>query len=362
MNKTLLIVGVFLLIGQLRADNKPYDENANQAALESKIRIYREDLRRLREAANQIKRTITNNRANTTLGISTLTEGMALERDILFNIESYLTLPFGVSKCDCYSFSDAEKNRLNKDIQNIKESLNSLNRVTSGVPQCDQIQPIKGEVRRQLQYIKTVEENLNAPCCGTHESKKRPNQQATGLTDVSRYTFQTNIKANNWIYGGLTRSELRLRYFSWSASRNVINCPLSTPFFNGKGCINCEGEYPYWDMAKERCAQCAKYYTFNEKNRDCVQSTFYESKEVNVTVPPISQREVTQVVQPIFGKKIVEKIVTKRSSKRTTTKSSSQSGNSWSSGSSSFETAGSGSAGSSGSQHNEAESTLNNLF
>jgi hypothetical protein len=42
-------------------------------------------------------------------------------------------------------------------------------------------------------------------------------------------------------------------------------------------------------MAKERCAQCAKYFTFSEKEKDCVQSTFYESKEVNVVVNPISQ-------------------------------------------------------------------------
>jgi hypothetical protein len=51
---------------------------------------------------------------------------MANERDILFNIEGYLVLPFGVEKCDCFSFSKAERTRLNNDIKNIKDSLQSL--------------------------------------------------------------------------------------------------------------------------------------------------------------------------------------------------------------------------------------------
>lgn len=216
-----------------------------------------------------------------------------MERDILFNIQSYLTLPFGVSKCDCYSFSDSEKKLLNKDIRNINESLNSLGRVVSAIPQCEQTHQIKSEVRRQLQFVKLLDEALNAQCCGTYKYKSKGPESASGLADLSRSAFQTNMKASNWIYGGLTPSELRLRYFSRSASRNITNCPLATPFFDGKNCINCEGEFPFWDMAKERCAQCAKYYTFSEKNRDCLQSTFYESKEVEVTVPPISQSEVT---------------------------------------------------------------------
>lgn len=195
----------------------------------------------MRETVNQICRTISNNRANTTLGISSLTEGMAFERDILYNIQSYLNLPFGVSKCDCYSFSDSEKKRLVNDIKNIKDSFDSLARVVGAIPQCEQISKIKSEVRRQLQYIKTLEETLNAPCCGSYKFKARGTEQATGLADVSRNAYQTNMKASNWIYGGLTPSELRLRYFSRSASLNVTNCPLSTPFFDGQKCINCQG-------------------------------------------------------------------------------------------------------------------------
>lgn len=72
MNKSLLILVLALLFVQLEAESRPYDEAANKAALESKIRIYSDDLRRLRETANNIKRTISNNRANSTLGISTL--------------------------------------------------------------------------------------------------------------------------------------------------------------------------------------------------------------------------------------------------------------------------------------------------
>jgi hypothetical protein len=51
---------------------------------------------------------------------------MANERDILFNIEGYLTLPFGVSKCNCYEITAAERTRLNGDIKNVKDGLASL--------------------------------------------------------------------------------------------------------------------------------------------------------------------------------------------------------------------------------------------
>jgi hypothetical protein len=100
-------------------------------------------------------------------------------------------------------------------------------------------------------------------------------------------------------------------------------------------------------MAKERCAQCAKYYSFSEKNKDCVQSTFYESKEVNVTVAPITQSEVSQIVEPIVGKKIIEKIVTKKS-KRTTSTSSTR--NAW------------GSSETSANRNHNAEQALDSLF
>jgi hypothetical protein len=130
------------------------------------------------------------------------------------------------------------------------------------------------------------------------------------LTDLSSNTYQTNIKANNWIYGGLTQSQLRLRYFSKSASLNVTNCPLETPFFNGEKCINCAGAFPFWDMAKEKCSNCAPNFKYSETDRDCIRSKVIEAKEVAVVVKPLRQREVSQVIDAIRGPKVINTIRT----------------------------------------------------
>lgn len=126
MNKSLLIGSVLLALFAAVVANPPYKAATNLAALEDKFNTYKLDLKRLRGAANNIRRTLANNKANETLGIAALQEGMASERDILYNIEGYLTLPFGVSRCDCYAISSSERTRLSSDIKEIKESLSSL--------------------------------------------------------------------------------------------------------------------------------------------------------------------------------------------------------------------------------------------
>ena len=152
---------------------------------------------------------------------------------------------------------------MNGDIEGIKKSLTSLEHVVSALEKIDQTRDLQSEILRQKQYISVIEQSFNSPCCGGYKIKTLRAQVASGVTDLSGSIYQTNIKAKNWIYGGLTQSQLRLRYFSRSASRNVTNCPLETPFFNGKKCINCGGEFPFWDMAKEKCSNCAVNFVYS---------------------------------------------------------------------------------------------------
>lgn len=71
-------------------------------------------------------------------------------------------------------------------------------------------------------------------------------------------------------------------------------------------------------------------------------------------VRPISQREVTEVVRPIVGQKIVEKVVTRREKRKTTSSSS----RSWSSGESGEWQKGSAAA----AVHGEADEALGSIF
>lgn len=184
----------------------------------------------------------------------------------------------------------------------------------------DKIRELESELIRQRQYINIVEQSFNSPCCGGHKVKHIHPQTPSGLTDISVNLFQTNIKAKNWIFGGMTQSQLRLRYFSRSASRNVTNCPLETPFFDGKSCINCAGEFPFWDMAKEKCSNCAANFLYNEGDRDCVRqkssgssSTTTTTKEV--IVKPLRQKRVSEIVEAIRGPKIIKTIRTTKTQK-----------------------------------------------
>jgi hypothetical protein len=159
----------------------------------------------------------------------------------------------------------------------------------------DKVTELQSEVLRQKQYINIIEQSFNSPCCGGYKIKKLHPQTASGETDLAVSTYQTNIKAKNWIYGGMTQSQLRLRYFSRSASRNITNCPLETPFFNGQNCINCVGDFPFWDMAKEKCSNCAANFKYSESDRDCIRakSTKRESRETTVIVKPLRQKQVS---------------------------------------------------------------------
>jgi hypothetical protein len=72
MNKSVLIVVLVLALATLSTANPPYNAAANLAALEEKFNNYKLDLKKLRQSASEIKRTLSNHKTNTTLGIATL--------------------------------------------------------------------------------------------------------------------------------------------------------------------------------------------------------------------------------------------------------------------------------------------------
>lgn len=196
---------------------------------------------------------------------------MANERDTLFNIQSYLSLPFNYSLCDCYTFTEEQKSKLTEHVSTLRQSIEVLQKNAALEVECRLMQDVKSEAQRQLGYVDGLDKILKSDCCGKRTSSTST-QSASGIADLSTSQYQTNIKAKNWIYDGLSASELRLRYFSWSASRNVTNCPIETPFASGGKCINCEGDSPIWSMRLERCLGCPAGSVFNESSKSCWKS------------------------------------------------------------------------------------------
>jgi hypothetical protein len=113
-----------------------------------------------------------------------------------------------------------------------------LQKDTSLEIKCKLIEEVKAEASRQLSYVNNFESILNSKCCG-RKGQFVGQQTASGIADIGRSQYQTNLKAKNWIYGGMTPSELKLRYFSRAASMNVTNCPIETPFASGGDCVEC---------------------------------------------------------------------------------------------------------------------------
>lgn len=115
------------------------------------------------------------------------------------------------------------------------------------------------------QYSRDIEVALESDCCRQRAAKADYDLNPTGLVNLIGTARQTNLKAKNWCYGSLTPDALRLWYFSRSALKNVTNCPLSTPYWNGKKCINCQPGTVF-DLSKDSCLRPTRW---NPHTNEC---------------------------------------------------------------------------------------------
>lgn len=51
---------------------------------------------------------------------------MANERDILYKVTESLTLPFNVSLCDCYMWTEKQRAQLRSELNGIKGAISKL--------------------------------------------------------------------------------------------------------------------------------------------------------------------------------------------------------------------------------------------
>lgn len=126
-----------------------------------------------------------------------------------------------------------------------------------------------GELHKIKQYAKDIKIALESDCCKERAAKTDVQLNPTGLVNLIGSTFQTNLKAKNWCYGSLTPDAVRLWYFSRSALKNVTNCPLIMPFWNGKKCLNCPSGSVF-DLSKDKCLRPER---FNSETKECSSSS-----------------------------------------------------------------------------------------
>ncbi len=72
--------------------------------------------------------------------MTALSEGMADERDTLYNIETYLNLPFEIEPCQTVNLTAEQRATLQKQIDTVNQSLTNLKAQVDFCPECPQIQ------------------------------------------------------------------------------------------------------------------------------------------------------------------------------------------------------------------------------
>ena len=129
---------------------------------------------------------------------------------------------------------------------------------------CAKMNTVRSELERQLNYLETVQYALNSNCCKAAakpqtQNKETTNQSPSGFADISTHIIQTNLNAGQWIYGCLSKAEVRLRYFARTVNSNVTNCADDKPYYDGTSCISCPTDKPIWDLCLSQCTSCGNY-------------------------------------------------------------------------------------------------------
>jgi hypothetical protein len=57
---------------------------------------------------------------------------LANERDSLFNLQTYLNVPFALRSCQCLNLTQPQKDQLSAQIQEVQTSINALQLALEG--------------------------------------------------------------------------------------------------------------------------------------------------------------------------------------------------------------------------------------
>lgn len=78
------------------------------------------------------------------------------------------------------------------------------------------------------------------------------------MADLSGSLYKDNLKADNWFYGSISRTEYLLQRFELATKYNLTSCPLVTPYvdFYENKCFNCT-EGGNFSLGDRRCFACS---------------------------------------------------------------------------------------------------------
>ena len=124
------------------------------------------------------------------------------------------------------------------------------------MPANAELTQIKTDITQQQGVINSLESVLNSKC--------------NNASVFSPTVFQSNLFAPNWILGKQTITNLVDQYYQRTQLyRNVNNCPLIAPFYNGTACIQCNGTLDIFNMYINRCEKCPSGFKIHPTQHTC---------------------------------------------------------------------------------------------
>lgn len=146
MITTLKLEAVLLLLGvahclHLAADagEPKYDADNYLQDLDARQQRFEADVKDIRAQIDELNRTLSNSTLTPEQRLSTLSEGIADERDTLYNIETYLYEPFEIEPCRQVNLTEQQRATLQNQIEAVNRSLGNLSARAEFCPECPQI-------------------------------------------------------------------------------------------------------------------------------------------------------------------------------------------------------------------------------
>jgi peptidoglycan hydrolase CwlO-like protein len=141
-----------------------YNSTNYLTALEARQAQLQSDLQSIQNQISSINETLRNSSLVPNQRLSTLSEGIADERDSLYNIETYINLPFEIEPCYPINLSDTQRAQLQQQINNVNQSLINLQSQTTSCLNCSQVTEIQTQIKQNSNYLNSISATVNSGC------------------------------------------------------------------------------------------------------------------------------------------------------------------------------------------------------
>jgi peptidoglycan hydrolase CwlO-like protein len=113
-------------------DPKVYDEDAYLTSLARTQEDFSNDVKAIQAKFTDINLRLKNTNISDSEKLIFLQESMANERDSLFNLQTYLNVPFALRACQCLNLTQKQKEELQAQIQDVQASIITLESALDG--------------------------------------------------------------------------------------------------------------------------------------------------------------------------------------------------------------------------------------